>query len=386
MVCISTAAPTDLASEYPNLSDPSGHRVRLLASSMPCGGSFRSLAVAAAMVTALGISPAFAQCLSTATGFTGGAACAATLAGASSLAVGGGANASSNFATALGAFSDAGGASTAVGRSAVATSSATAVGNFSSATGDSSTAVGQGSQATADFASAYGQNSRATVTNASAFGRNSLANGAGATAMGANSTASGASSIAMGDTASATAVNAIAMGTGATATFANSTAIGNGATTTRANQQTFGTAANTYTMAGLTSAASLAAQTGPVSLVTTDAAGNLASMSTAGLATVGSVAALDSRVTSLENNVNNLNFNVRKAFEGAAVAIAMGGSALPDNKRFAISANWGNFGGENAFGGMAQMRISNNFVANAAVGAGFARGGVGGRVGGTFAW
>jgi hypothetical protein len=64
----------------------------------------------------------------------------------------------------------------------------------------------------------------------------------------------------------------------------------------------------------------------------------------------------------------------------------MGGSALPDNKRFAISANWGNFSGENAFGGMAQMRISNNFVANAAIGAGFARGGVGGRVGGTFAW
>jgi hypothetical protein len=77
---------------------------------------------------------------------------------------------------------------------------------------------------------------------------------------------------------------------------------------------------------------------------------------------------------------------MRKAFEGSAVAIAMGGAALPDNKKFAISANWGNFSGENAFGGMAQIRISNNFVANAAVGAGFARGGVGGRVGGTLAW
>jgi hypothetical protein len=135
-------------------------------------------------------------------------------------------------------------------------------------------------------------------------------------------------------------------------------------------------------MAGVTSAASLAAQSGPTRVVTTDAAGNLATTTF----NPGSVAALDSRVTTLENNVNNLNFNVRKAFEGAAVAIAMGGSALPDNKRFAISANWGNFSGENAFGGMAQMRISNNFVANAAIGAGFARGGVGGRVGGTFAW
>jgi trimeric autotransporter adhesin len=102
-------------------------------------------------------------------------------------------------------------------------------------------------------------------------------------------------------------------------------------------------------------------------------------MSTAGLASAGSVAALDGRVTALESNM-------RKAFEGSAVAIAMGGVALPDNKKFAISANWGNFSGEDAFGGMAQFRVSNNFVANAAVGAGFARGGVGGRVGGTFAW
>jgi hypothetical protein len=206
--------------------------------------------------------------------------------------------------------------------------------------------------------------------------------------------------MALGDTATASAANATAVGSGTTAAFSNSTAIGNGATTTRANQQAFGTATNTYTMAGITSAASLAAQTGPVSLVTTDAAGNLASMSTTGLATVGVVTALDSRVTgldgrvtgldnrvtSIENNVQNLNFQVRKAFEGAAVAIAMGGSALPDNKRFAISANWGNFAGENAFGGMAQMRVTDNFVANAAVGAGFARGGIGGRVGGTLAW
>ena len=148
----------------------------------------------------------------------------------------------------------------------------------------------------------------------------------------------------------------------------------------------FGTATNTYTMPGVASAASLAAQTGSLSFVTSDAGGNLATLSSGSIASVASVAALDGRVTNLENNVKTLNYDVRKAFEGAAVAIAMGGSALPDNKKFAISANWGNFSGENAFGGVAQVRISNNFVANAAIGAGFARGGVGGRVGGTFAW
>jgi len=31
---------------------------------------------------------------------------------------------------------------------------------------------------------------------------------------------------------------------------------------------------------------------------------------------------------------------LNQAFEGTAIAIAMGGSALPDNKRFAITTNW----------------------------------------------
>jgi trimeric autotransporter adhesin len=256
------------------------------------------------------------------------------------------------------------------------------------------TACGSSATASSSQSTAIGGSAQATGFNSAAVGTQSTANGLNATAMGAfassssNGTAVGfrsaavTSAVAIGVTSEALGASAVALGPSANANFANSTAIGGGATTTRANQQSFGTAANTYTMSGLTSAASLAAQTGPVSFVTTDAAGNLATSAF----NPGSIAVLDSRVTTLENSVNSLNFNVRKAFEGAAVAIAMGGSALPDNKRFAISANWGNFSGENAFGGMAQMRISDNFVANAAIGAGFARGGIGGRVGGTFAW
>jgi hypothetical protein len=270
-----------------------------------------------------------------------------------------------------------------------------ATGAFSTAIGGGDSGSGVvGARADGNFAFAVGGNSRANAANSIAIG-GSAATGPGGAAFvnaaatngiafgnGAQVGAGGSNAMALGNGANAGGASSTAVGNGAAATFANSTAIGNGATVTRANQQSFGTAANTYTMSGITSAASLAAQTGPVSFVTTDAAGNLA----ASTFNPGSVAVLDGRVTNLENSVNNLNFNVRKAFEGAAVAIAMGGSALPDNKRFAISANWGNFSGENAFGGMAQMRISNNFVANAAIGAGFARGGVGGRVGGTFAW
>jgi hypothetical protein len=61
--------------------------------------------------------------------------------------------------------------------------------------------------------------------------------------------------------------------------------------TTRANQVVVGTATNTYTLAGVTSAASLAAQSGPVSFVTSDGAGNLATLSSS-IASVASVAAL----------------------------------------------------------------------------------------------
>ena len=204
--------------------------------------------------------------------------------------------------------------------------------------------------------------------------------------LGSNNTVNAPNAVAIGNATTVTGTNGIAIGQGSSAGFANSTAFGPGATTARANQQVFGTTTNTYTMQGVASAASLAAQTGPLSFVTSDAGGNLATLSAGSIASTASVTALDGRVTNLESNVKTLNYDVRKAFEGAAVAIAMGGSALPDNKKFAISANWGNFSGENAFGGVAQVRISNNFVANAAIGAGFARGGVGGRVGGTFAW
>src|SRR5260370_40507666 len=59
------AATTHLASAHvSNQVYPSGRRAHLLASSVLTGGTLRSLAVAAGMMTALGVSPAFAQCFS----------------------------------------------------------------------------------------------------------------------------------------------------------------------------------------------------------------------------------------------------------------------------------------------------------------------------------
>src|SRR6266550_1714324 len=64
----------------------------------------------------------------------------------------------------------------------------------------------------------------------------------------------------------------------------------------------------------------------------------------------------------------------------------MGGSALPDNKRFAITTNWGNYRGTNAMSLIAQARISDNVAANAGFASGFQYGGFGARAGVTLAW
>jgi len=123
--------------------------------------------------------------------------------------------------------------------------------------------------------------------------------------------------------------------------------------------------------------------------VTADANGNLATASfnaTDITSLQGNVAALQGTVGVLQANVSVLQSQMKQAFEGTAIAISMGASALPADKRFAISTNWGTFRGQNAASFVAQARVSDNIVLNAGVAAGFAQGGVGGRAGLTYAW
>ena len=114
----------------------------------------------------------------------------------------------------------------------------------------------------------------------------------------------------------------------------------------------FGTAASTYTMAGVNSGASTAAQSGPTEFVTADANGNLA---TDGGAT---------------------NIIINKNTAGIAGAFALSGipEILPNGTRYAVAANWGTFGGANAaaIGGVA--RIDGDLFFNAATVLGYAPG------------
>ena len=91
------------------------------------------------------------------------------------------------------------------------------------------------------------------------------------------SAASGDNAFAFGRNSSAAGDNAFAFGKDSNAGHLNSMAIGFGAMTAFANQIVFGSATNTYTLAGITSAASTAAQGAIHGLITTDSGGNLAS-------------------------------------------------------------------------------------------------------------
>jgi hypothetical protein len=222
----------------------------------------------------------------------------------------------------------------------------------------------------------------ASAAGSSVFGLGNTVNATNAVVMGNGNTATGSGGVVIGNGASVGGTNAVAMGNGASATFDNSTAIGNGATVTRANQQAFGTASNTYTMGGITSAASRSAQSGATQVVTADAAGNLATSTLAGLgiASAGDIGAINARL-------DNLTAQSNKAMTGVAMAFAMAGvPTLMPHERFAVTMNWGNFQSANGLALNAAVRLDERVQFNAGVGYGANQNIVGGRAGLRFGW
>lgn len=183
---------------------------------------------------------------STALGYNAHADCESSVAvgtnatangGIADIAIGHNASASAQYSTAIGNSSNASGMGSA------------AYGASANAAGLSSTAIGTGADASADYSTAIGQGSSAWATNSTAIGYLSTASAQGA----------------------------VALGTGAQSGYQNSFALGYGASSTRADQIMLGSAGYTYTLAGIASASSSAAQTGSsVYMVTADEDGNLA--------------------------------------------------------------------------------------------------------------
>ena len=196
----------------------------------------------------------------------------------------------------------------------------------------------------------------------------------------------------MGDNTVATGSNSLALGSGASATHANAAAIGQWGNDNTRQSSGYRHPSNTYTMPGIQSAASAAAQSGNVQFVTADQQGNLATTNLS-QQTINNIingatnlTNLQNQVAGIQNQVNVLQEGVQKSYEGTAIAIAMAGGWLPDNKIFALATNLGNFQGQNAMSLNAYYRVSPNIVVNGGVGAGFQHNGVGSRVGVLFAW
>ncbi|MGC2080607.1 MAG: hypothetical protein WA728_32255, partial [Xanthobacteraceae bacterium] len=221
-----------------------------------------------------------------------------------------------------------------------------ATGQGANASGATSVNIATGFGANASGA---GSNNTATGNGANASGATgfNIATGTGANASGsasanvalglsANANGSGVSNVAIGGSTNATG-DATAIGNGASATFASSAAFGNGAVATRANQQMFGTALNTYTAPGITSAASFGAQSGPLQIVTSDAGGNLATNTAAGLglATTSQISAINGQLASLQSQIGSIREGIAANAAIAFVATPSG----PGRTTFAVNGS-----------------------------------------------
>jgi len=183
--------------------------------------------------------------------------------------------------------------------------------------------------------------------------------------------------------------NTISMGNNANASADGAVAIGNGAKATLQNQVMLGTADYTYTTPGITSATSLARQTGPLQIVTSDASGNLATNTAAGLglATSSDISTINSELSGVNARLNDLDSRTTKALNGVAMAFAMSGVPWLDRtEHVAVAANWGTFQGTNGLALNAALRLSTNVQANGGIAYGVNGGGVGGRAGVRLGW
>jgi autotransporter adhesin len=233
----------------------------------------------------------------------------------------------------------------AIGNGAVAASQGVVIGDSSVSTGVRSTVIGESSSANGNDALVFGSNTNAT--------------GDGAMSVGARSQATGNAATALGFFASAG--------------FAGSTAIGANATTTAANQVTLGGPGSAVRIGDI--AASDAAQSGGVQMVTVDANGVLGrqAISMEGFgkgASAAEMIALNSRMGLIDGELDNMRAEFR---QGIATSVAMTPVQIPSEPgRFTYAFNGSAYRGQYASGGSMMYRL--NTTKPMAVGVGFSQG------------
>lgn len=95
---------------------------------------------------------------------------------------------------------------------------------------------------------------------------------------------------------------------------------------------------------------------------------------------------VDTGDAALQSQVNQAFKSIDENTEGIAVAIAMGGIALPAGKDFAIGANVGFYDNKQAFAASAALKLDEVFTLNGGIGLGADSGNMGGRLGVMAAW
>ncbi len=348
-------------------------------------------------------------------------------------------------ATAVGAGASAiGDGATAIGGNGVVQVEGATLNTAAYASGPRTTAVGAGSYTRGEQNTVVGHGA---VTNPSRDVRGSTALGVGAyidagqgtaigwdtrvmaegaTAVGAGARAAGEGSAALGYAAWSLGYASTAVGMSSNASHEYSTALGFAARTDRDRQVKLGGNGSSVTIGDI--AASTAAQTGTLSLMTVDAGGTvgrdttiLAGINSAiadvqtvntaqnarltGLETTqashgtrltsieavnaqqtGQIAALQAQQTALFDLAQLNRRDLDKANEGIAMALAMESPAVPPGARFAVSGGIGHFQSKTAGAAAFTARVSDKASVSAGVGFGFDSGEVGARAGFQFAW
>lgn len=202
-----------------------------------------------------------------------------------------------------------------------------------------------GAAGTGDDSLACGPQTSATAGGSVAVGTDSDNDGTGTTADGGLATAVGADATATGELSTAVGAFSSALEDG-------STAVGAGATAALPNEFVLGTSGNTYTAPGISSILSRQRQSGPLTLLTTDAAGHLASDGGAVFRSIADVSA------------------------GVALSLAMDAPDLAPTETFAVRAGYGNFEGDSHAFGLSAIgsltAVGRRFTWDAGFGAGWA--------------
>jgi hypothetical protein len=349
--------------------------------------------------------------------------------GTNAIAIGNGAQAISTYAIAEGAGAQANGTEAiALGNGAQAINTyAIAEGAGAQANGSKAIAIGNGAQASNTYAIAEGAGAQANGINAIALGNGAQASNTSAIAEGAGAQANGINSIAIGNGA-VSATNSVVMGPGATDNgFMNASVYGANAQVGAAGNIAFGNGANA---SGTTSIAigEMSLASGNASTAVGQSATVLATNGTAigqgsivQSAATNSVAIGQGSIATDPNTVSvgslgddrrianvapgifptdavnveqlvsvaaGLQSQINRADSGVAMSMAMAGGFLPDNKQFALAANYGAFGGESGLALTGLYRVTGNVVISGSAGYGVGpdAGQFGGRIGMQYAW